>query len=252
MKMGPLDTSSAQRLLLAAGMADLLVCFLIAEVLSPQANEVLRFQQTEIVSVGTFLAVALLYWIVTEIFLSGATLGRFALGLHMRNASGKMLPAGQRIKRCLYKVSSFGLTGLSPSKPPAYDRASGVRWFSEMADAPSRPVREWALRVSSGAHAGQTIRLATSETFRRKGHFKIGRDANWADLKLTREQGVSAHHCVLTVQNGQVVLRDYGRGGTGSSFGTFIHGQRVKKGGTANVGNADFFQVAEVRIDILR
>ena len=88
------------------------------------------------------------------------------------------------------------------------------------------------LRVVGGKHAGQVIRLN-----RRK--FLIGREQD-CQLRPNSEM-VSRHHCVFSVDEYSVRLRDLG-----STNGTLVNGERIRKdvvlvaGDKVIIGNLEF------------
>ena len=84
-------------------------------------------------------------------------------------------------------------------------------------------MRQAELKVSSGKQAGTTIPLP-------QGKFLIGREED-CHLRPNSDL-VSRHHCVFTVDEFAVRLRDLG-----STNGTFVNGERIRGGVMLNPGD---------------
>lgn len=91
------------------------------------------------------------------------------------------------------------------------------------------------LRVMHGPNAGKEIKIPTNE-------FVIGRDDD-CHLK-PRSDAVSRKHCVITISESQVIVRDMG-----SRNGTFINGDRVEGDRAVKVG--DHLKVGPLEFEIL-
>lgn len=90
------------------------------------------------------------------------------------------------------------------------------------------------LRVLKGAQAGREVAISVSK-------FLIGRGEE-CHLR-PRSDAISRQHCVILVQDGQVVVRDLG-----SKNGSYVNGQRVE--GEQVVRPGDEFQVGPLHFEI--
>lgn len=251
-KTGPLDSKCCQLQLVAASLLDLILLSFLTRLIVPTVQAEIRFDPVIAVYATVFFALLLLYWLITETFLSGQTLGRVALGLEMRGEGGAPMTKGQKFKRCMGKVTTLGVTGLSPTQPAGYDQKNGIQWHSPMAPPAPLPRSQWSVAIKTGPNKGKTVVFSKSSAFRASKALKIGRDQNWADIVLSDEPNVSGQHCVLMFQDGGFAVRDYGRAGAGSTQGTYVDGKRLEKGGTARIGSSGRFSAANVMFEIKR
>lgn len=256
---GRLTEDCAGRLLTAAAALDLLVVVLVVRLTGGYHGALRSFfavpanVPSEVIWGAAFLLVLGLYWSIVEFFLTGQSLGRFALGLQLRARDGQPLSASKRIGRGIRKLGCMGLVGLSPTTIPPYDRACDAGWFSRMAPRASRPLKEWRIIVEAPGHPPQVGVFGQLRGFQRHKAIKIGRDPKWANLVLPPSlTQVSRTHCVLILRNGRIYLRDWGEGGKGSSSGTRLKGRQLRPGEWTPLGDADQFQVADIRIRLDR
>jgi hypothetical protein len=256
---GKLEDGCAGRLLSAAALLDLLfVTFLVrlsqgyhAEFISMVSLP--RATRVELIWGVAFLVVLGLYWTIVEFFLNGQSLGRFALGLHLRARDGQPLPKTKRINRGIRKLGCMGLLGLSPTEMPVYDRACDAVWFSRIVPRANRPLNEWRLIIDAPNYPRKGYVLGNLPGFKQHKAVKIGRDPKWANLVLPASlTQVSGSHCVLMLRNGELVLRDWGESGKGSRNGTILNGRQLRPEEWAHLGNADHFRLADVRIRLER
>jgi predicted component of type VI protein secretion system len=91
------------------------------------------------------------------------------------------------------------------------------------------------LKVVGGKHQGKVIPLAT-------GKFLIGREQD-CQLRANSEL-VSRHHCVFTIDDFTVRLRDLG-----STNGTFVNGERLQ--GSTELSAGDRVQAGSLNFEIL-
>ncbi len=243
---GPLDDKNAARLLSAAALLDFMFLGFVVATLEPVLRQELRLHQAGLaLPIGLFLVLVLIYWLICEGILSGATIGRFVMRLNMRDKSGKPVSAMRRSSRAMKKIMTLGLTGLNPNSAARYDRAAEVRWFSPMAP---RPIKMWRLAVSSGPDQGKSIVFRDVPGIASTHQIKIGRDSGWADLSLERSKKASGQHCVIQIAKGnQLYLRDLG-----SSNGTFIGGRQIRPEKPTRLGMNSRFRVGDVWISIIR
>lgn len=251
-KNGPLECQCCQLQLVAASFLDLIFLSFLTRLIVPVVQAEIRFDPVIVIYAVVFVALLLLYWLITEIFLSGHSLGRVALGLEMRGEGGAPMTKGQKVKRGIVKVTTLGVTGLSPTQPAGYDRKTGTQWHSPMAPPAPLPRSQWSVVIKTGPNKGKALVFSKSAAFRASKALKIGRDKDWADIVLTNDPNVSGQHCILMFRDGGFVVRDYGRAGAGSTQGTFVDGKRLEKGTTARIGSSGRFSAANVLFEIRR
>lgn len=91
------------------------------------------------------------------------------------------------------------------------------------------------LRVMQGAQAGREVIIPVAE-------FAIGRGE---DCHLRpRSDAISRRHCIIAVNEGEVLLRDLG-----SKNGTYVNGQRVE--GTRMLQSGDHLQVGPLQFELV-
>lgn len=254
---GPLDEHCSSRLLFAAATMDLILLLLLLRLIGPDATAEIQRMLPPLPAYALWMIcgfiLLLLFWFVTELILGGASLGRLAVGLSLRNQQGDPLTAGRRTSRCMRKVSMLGLGGLRLNTAASYDVATEARWFSEMAPRSYRPAKTWRLAVASGPLQGRSVTFGELQGFRSKHAIKIGRDPRWSDLVFPQsETRVSSKHCVLQLRADGLYLIDWGTGGKGSSNGTRLHSKMLTPGKWVPVGHASHFYVAGISIKIDR
>lgn len=250
MPRGPLQSRASAKVLIAAAIIDLFFVVLLTQALAPAVQREVRLEHPELVDIGSFLALLLVYWIVTELILGGVSIGRAVLDLHLRDASGAPMRGARKFRRGMAKIATGGLTGLNPNAPARYDRSCEACWYSSLAGPPPKPPAKWRLRVMTGAHKGLTVTLGDVARFRAKRRLNIGRDPGWADIVLPDDRTVSSRHCIIGLKDGVVLVKDHGRDGTGSASGVWIDGQRVTPGRAAPLTGARELRLGSVRIGI--
>lgn len=256
---GRLEEGCAGRLLSAAAILDILFVIFVVRLSQGYHSDFIdlvnlpQSTRAEFMWGAAFLLLLVLYWAVVEFFMNGQSLGRFALGLHMRAQDGAPLPRTKRINRGIRKLAFMGLFGLSPTKMPNYDRACDTVWYSRIVPRANRPINEWRLIIEAPNSPRKSYVIGHLAGFKQHKAVKIGRDPKWSNLVLpaTLTQ-VSGSHCVLMLRNGQLVLRDWGEGGKGSKNGTVLNGRQLRPEEWAPLGNADHFRLADVRIRLDR
>ncbi len=243
---GPLDDKNAARLLSAAALFDFVFLAFVCATIEPVLRQELGLLRAgPALSAGLYLAMVLIYWLICEGVLSGATLGRFVLRLTMRDKSGKPVSPVRRSTRAMKKIMTLGLTGLNPNTAARYDRAAEIRWFSPMAP---RPVLLWRLVVQTGPDRGKSLVFNQVKGLKSSRQIKIGRDSGWADLTLTRSKGASGKHCILQIAKGnQLQIRDMG-----SSNGTWVRGRQIAPDKPVRLGPVSQFRVGDVWIAVIR
>ncbi len=230
------------RLSLSAAAIDLLVITLIVKAIHRLIPEIP-------VLYGEFLfwsavpAAWIVHLFVVEILAGGWSIGRLCLGLQVADAvTGEPLGKLQRIGRFASILSTFGLRSLSARKLASHHTSSSVSYTSNLSgvlqvrglgrqdrqSSKSATPKALVIKVLSGPHANQTVKLATGRTFSRDGYFNVGRDRTWADLVLDADDQVSGNHCRIRVQSGRIWVADWGSNGGGSTNGTYIGARRLK------------------------
>lgn len=209
----------------------------------------------EIVRTWFWLGIPLglvLHLFLCEVVLSGWSLGRFCCGLRITHQNPASATVVWRVRRFLTILTRFGIGALNPNRLPSYNCSQDLVFSSDLAgQAPTRsrvrsrpdpsasrsgagkaghvspaglPSR---IEVIAGPHKGETASLKSGTLFARSGLFRIGRDAGWADLALSRDTKVSGRHCHLVLSNGRMSLLDGAGKGTGSTNGTRLEGKTV-------------------------
>ncbi|WP_298849003.1 FHA domain-containing protein [uncultured Ruegeria sp.] len=243
---GPLDSKNAARLLSAAAILDFMFLGFVLATLEPVLRQELGLRNTGLaLPVGLYLVLVLIYWLICEGFLSGHSLGRYAMRLNMRDKRGKLVSPMRRSTRAIKKIMSLGLTGMNPNAASRYDKAAEVSWYSPMAP---RPLGFWQLVVLDGPDRGKSIEFRKVADLLSTHQIKIGRDPNWSDLALSRSEKTSGQHCVLRVEKkGALYIRDMG-----SSNGTWTGGRRVGPEKWVPLAADGRFRVGNARIAVLR
>ena len=112
--------------------------------------------------------------------------------------------------------------------------------------APQASVQPQAAQViagDSGLRIQGVAGLFASRRFAVSGQLRIGRDPARNDLVYPADsQGVSGAHCVLTVENGRLLLRDLG-----STYGTFVGGNRLAANAPVELHVGDRFCLGSER-----
>lgn len=249
MRRGVLDEPAAARLLIAAGLVDLIVVYIATSVATPRIQAAIPALRVDYAAVAIFLLLMLLMWVLSDLLLAGYSPGRLAVGLEMAHRSGRHLSLSRRALRLVGKITTLGMTGLRLDRLAGYDRAAGTIWLSAMSQVSPLPVEEWRLRFLSGEHAGKAVALARLPGFAARKSVRIGRDKGWATLTLN-DSKVSGRHCELRVRDGQLELRDGADGASASANGTSIDGRKVAHDRWTRVDSGRTVQVGGVRIVI--
>ena len=194
----------------------------------------------------------ILHLFLCEIVLSGWSVGRFCCGLRIAHQNPASATVVWRVRRFLTILTRFGIGALNPNRLPSYNCSQDLVFSSDLAgQAPtrsrirSRPNRSTPhsgtgealnpspaefpsrIEVIAGPHKGETASLKSGALFARSGLFRIGRDAGWADLVLSRDTKVSGRHCHLVLNNGRMSLLDGAGKGKRSTNGTSLEGAAV-------------------------
>lgn len=264
-----LPDRAAAKLLLAAGLIDAVFVLLLLEMIralaaalaaevAPELAATLRALPPEIAAaahagstVALFLALLVGYWLVCDVLLGGRSIGRAVQMLRPQDAAGRRATRWQLTKRGLLKASRLGLTGIDLARRAAYDAAAGIRWASPLAAAGASAARNWAVEVRSGRSAGESRLLGRIGRFSAHGVVQIGRDPNWADIVLSEDERVSAHHAILRLRGGRWQLCDYG-GGRGSRNGTRLGGRRLPPRRWVGLSAPAVIHVANVELRLVK
>lgn len=242
---GLLDDRSTARQLLAAGVLDLMLLYVIAGIAAPHLPARIVFLQRQYHEIALFLVMIPLFWAVTDLLLAGHSPGRLALGLRMAGAEGRSPALHWRLTRLTGRLLTLGLAGLRLDKPAGYDRLARIRWLSPLSPHSARPTGEWILRFLSGPFKGKSIRLDRIRGFTPEMTLRIGRDPGWAMLVLPDPQ-VSGRHCEIDF-SGSPRLKDLG-----SQNGTFVDERRAEPGKWIPIEAAHRISVARQIIEISR
>lgn len=257
-RSGPLPQQVAGFVLLAASLMDiavlLFVTVLVSEHVAPALNSAFPMVPPILTSAVFFAVLLYIYWVVTELLLGGASLGRVVLGLSPRTQTGKPLARSKLVTRALRKLFSFGLSGLNPARPARYDAATGVVWFAPIAPPMTRPLGQWKLQFLNGALSGKAATLSTLLATASDDQIRFGRDRNWAGFAIDKDgqRGVSSQHCSLIVKPDGLFLRDGNGQGKPSTHGSFLDGEKLAPNETRPVGTAEVIGVGGVKIRIIR
>ncbi len=253
---GPLEEDCSARLLLAAGVVDMVLLMFLTQLLAP----LVPWRQVDLLAnippaltwLAVFAALTLSFWFIVEFLLGGQSIGRAALGLTIRRKDGNPLAKHHHLLRGMRKLMFLGGNGLNPNKAAAYDRAVGAKWHCDMAPHRDRPLKAWRLVAINGDNRGRSLTLGQSKGFAKNRAVRIGRDPNWADFILPHDSSVSGRHCVLMLRGRGMYLRDFGTNGKGSQNGTRLHGKTLPPCQWVALGRATHFHVANVQIKIER
>jgi hypothetical protein len=249
---GPVPDSSAALLLTAAAAVDVVIVLALVKMLAPLADPFLYFIDPVWRVAVLFMPLLLIGWIICEIVLGGHSPGRFVLGMELCDDKGNPLPTSKKLSRGLRKLATLGVTGMNPVKPASYDRKTGVVWHCGIVPPVPRPMGEWQLLFRGGSYGGKKSSLARITGFLERGEVRFGREKAWANVVMTRDERVSGRHCSLIVHNGKLYLRDGDGAGKPSSNGTWLAGRKLVPGETRAIENAQFFHIADIRVDIKR
>lgn len=225
-RRGLLKEPVAARLLIAAGLLDLMAVFLAAKGLAPHLQGQIPALRMDYAEAVVFVLLLPGLWVVCDLLLPGYTPGRLAMGLEMAHQNGGPLPLARRTLRLLGKLSTLGLSGLRLGRLAGYDRAAGTVWLSAMSPVPLAPPDRWRLKFVSGAYAGRSVELGRIPGFSDRQTLRIGRGKDWATVVLP-DPHVSARHCMLRLQGDQVQIRDGAGPGQPSANGTYLQGRRI-------------------------
>ncbi|MEM7472688.1 MAG: FHA domain-containing protein [Pseudomonadota bacterium] len=258
---GPLSSSCAAKLLLAAAALDMAVVVLITKFIASLSPAMKlgaavfagTFRGSELQAANVllwFLPCLLLYWLLVELLLGGASLGRIAMQLKPMDSSGKPISFGQRAQRTIWKLGTCGLSGCHPGQPALYDRKARVTWHSPIAPQTARAMTDWTLKIRSGNSAGRTpMALGSYSNFSssRKGLVKIGRDQSKVDLALPGDNSVSGAHAAIEAKDGVLSLIDMG-----SSNGTYIGSKKLQPNKRYSLKGVKSFKLGGVVIELQR
>lgn len=254
---GPVSSNTAALLLSSASLFDLFFVYVVTRLTVPLWTPFLAPLNGLVVAqyhgVIAFTALLGMYWLITELFLGGRSIGRGLLGLKMYDAKARPLSKPRRVKRALVKLGTLGLTGLNPVGAAGYDRAAQVQWVSPIAPPRKRPLEQWQIQFTTGSMRGKMASLGKITAFANHRRIRFGREKGWADVRLGPEDvTISNRHCSLIAHNGTLLLQDGDGHGRGSSNGTFLNGKRLPDSSTAAIGSADSFRIGDVIVEILR
>jgi hypothetical protein len=264
-----LRPDAACRLLWAAAFLDGVLIFVLLQFLGPLVGALLIMAAPDLAqfskrmdpairaAVGvlvtglSFVVLLLLYWLVTKIVLSGRSFGRMCLMMELRQTDGSKPRIAQITKRGLRKIGSLGLSGTSVRGLDSHDRNNGLLWYSPLAAGQLSATRSWKIEVRSGQYAGTSHVLERLQGYQSKRTVQIGRDPNWADIVLDREEKVSSQHAVLRLGRGGWQIMDYG-GGRGSSNKTYVDGRALVPGQWHTVTTKSQIRIAGVEMQLVR
>lgn len=196
----------------------------------------------------------ILHLFIVEVLLSGHSIGRLCCGLSVGHARPAAATIGWRMKRFILILSKFGLGSLNPGRLAAYNRAKDTVFKSDLAGVlpeklkqpadikpgspssrpkpsnsgpklqdPTAPSAYVIAGPNKGISALINLKAGVAET----GALKIGRDATWANLVLSKDGKVSAKHCIIYVRNGRYIIIDGDGAGRASTNGTTVNGTRI-------------------------
>jgi len=97
---------------------------------------------------------------------------------------------------------------------------------------PTSPAPQWQIRGMEGPMAGQIFLLTSS--------LRFGRNPQNSVVFPGSTPGVSGNHCQVSIEHGQVVLRDLQ-----SSYGTYLNNMKLEPQVGYNLQNGDMFTLAE-------
>lgn len=108
MRRGVLDEPAAARLLIAAGILDLMIVYLATAIATPRLQAAVPALRMDYAGAPVFLVLMLVMWLVSDLLLSGYSPGRLAVGLEMAHRSGRHLPMSRRALRLVGKLTTLG------------------------------------------------------------------------------------------------------------------------------------------------
>lgn len=199
-------------------------------------------------------------WLYSALFESGtwqATPGKRLVGLRVTDLAGNRIGFGRASGRFFAKILSalvfyigFIMVGVTSRKQGIHDKLADTFVLlgrpgqtdissaqtqgyadpsAETVYVPSASAGRWVL--SGFDDGGHVVRLSFSQDkpeLMRAGLI-VGRDAKSSDLHMN-DQSVSRRHARIFHENGSVWIEDLGSGN-----GTFINGQALKKGASAEL-----------------
>jgi len=256
-KNGRLPEPISSRLLLAAALMDAVFVLFVTRLIGTTAIEHLSRLFTtippEALWFGVFACLLMIYAMISDIILGGASLGRIVLGLRMRDTAGHPVKAGRRTLRAIKKYSLMGMGGIRLDSAASYDKSTGITWFSEMAPRGYRHPKTWQIHVITGKNKKTTHPIGKIARFASKGIIHIGRDPGWADIVLPQNAiKASGRHCMLRYHKGELYLRDGDENAKASSNGTLINGKRLPSGKWIGLRGIQQFNAAGVILKIDR
>lgn len=243
---GLLDDRATARQLLAAGVLDLMVIYVLTRALLPYVPHDLPVVPARFHGIALFTVLIPLFWLLTDLLLAGRSVGRVALGLKMATPEGKTPPFHWRLARLTGRLLTLGIGGVRLDRPASYDRLARITWLSPLSPQSAKPVGEWALRFLKGPIAGSTMRLDRISGFSETTPIRVGRDPAWSMLTL-RAPRISGRHCEIDVSNRHPRIRDLG-----SQNGTFVNGRRIEPGKWVSLDAAQNFAIADQLIALSR
>ncbi|QBX35075.1 FHA domain-containing protein [Paracoccus liaowanqingii] len=247
---GILKEHVAARLLMAAGLLDLMIVFVAARSLAPLLQDEIPALRVDYAEIVIFALLVPIMWIICDLLLPGTSPGRLSMGLEMAHKSGGSLSVARRSMRLLGKLSTLGLSGLRVGRLAGYDRATGTVWLSAMSRVPLTPPEQWRLKFINGTYAGRSIQLLRIPGFSDQKTLRIGRGEGWANIVLN-DPKVSARHCLLRVQGQQVEIRDGAEPGHPSANGTFVHDGRISSEHWTPLPLDQVFQIGTTKMQLV-
>lgn len=256
-KPGRLPEPISSRLLLAAALMDAVFVLFLTRVIGPtivdQLTRLFSTTPPEALWLGVFALFLVIYAIVSDVVLGGASLGRILLGLKMRDTAGQPVKAGRRTLRAIKKYALMGLGGIRLDSAASYDKSTGIAWFSEMAPRGYRHPKTWNIIAVGPKNQKTKYTLGNIARFASKGMVHVGRDPGWADIVLPRDAiSVSGRHCMLRYHKGELYLRDGDENAKASSNGTAINAKRLPSGKWIPLRGIQAFNAANVTITLDR
>lgn len=110
--------------------------------------------------------------------------------------------------------------------------------------------RNWSIDVKSGRYSGTSHVLDRLPGYRQRQVVRIGRDPNWSDIVLDREERVSGQHTVIRLGRGGWQIMDYG-GGRGSSNKTYVGTRAIHPNEWTPISQHDTIRIANVEISLV-
>jgi hypothetical protein len=211
-----------------------------------------------------FLASVLIYLFLTEIVLSGLTIGRLCAGLKIRDCvTGGSPSLPHRCSRFAKILVKLGLPALHPRKVPTHNKQTNGTLQSDWVKVnlvemkqTTKPVTETKMSdprvtVTSGPLTNKTVLLKSGRQFQSKGIFFIGKNANKCDLALQSSEGVSQVHCRILKKGDQLILLDGADISRKSTNGTQLNGKPVTTSKGGQLSHGDRIRLGENEIRVL-